>query len=345
LSLLRQKGLISQSDEEAARREVLLGERFSPPRKAFHLAAFLLDPPQARRWRWGAPGFAGQVTSLDPVLQDNLEKNLLLALKTLPDEVNGAGLLVSNQSGLVLAYLGGVRKAGPTFHVDNLRSKGSSGSALKPFLYLAALAETTLGPAELLAERARETLGDSKSKPGAQGQAPALELLRLIGQARALEVLKSVGFSINSDNDYVNSLIFENLETSMLELAGAYATLARGGQVVRPGFDPKGQYLGPQLFPQQAVCLINQSLCSERAKSKGPSAEALAFESGLSPNQSGAWLAVYDPAHTLILWLGDPSGQSHQGLLEAAGLLEVGVKFMGELGPKTLWPEAPEALE
>ncbi|MDR2301656.1 MAG: transglycosylase domain-containing protein [Deltaproteobacteria bacterium] len=390
LSVLRRKGLISQSDQDAASQERITGERFSPPRKAFHLAAYLLDPPESPRWRWGAPGYGGEPTSIDPALQDNLEKNLLLALNPFPNEVNGAGILVSNQTGLVLAYVGGVRNEGPTFHVDNARSRRSPGSTLKPFVYLAAFADGTLGPSEVLAEgekesfdRSGESFNDPKAAPSAEdplavdqdlaasaaasnpaeGQAsgpsgsgpsgsvdgpgslyaPTIRVLRLIGQERALEVLKTMGLTIDADRDYGDSLAYGGLETSMLELAGAYATLAKGGVAVRPGFDPKGEYLGPRLFSEEAVWLINQSLSTDRGLES--SGALLAFESGTSHNQTDAWLAVYDPGHTLVLWLGDPTGRGHSGLMEAAGLLEAGTKYMGELGQKTPWPDPPEGLE
>ncbi|MDR2368349.1 MAG: transglycosylase domain-containing protein [Deltaproteobacteria bacterium] len=359
LSILRGKGAISEGDERRARLEPVTGKRFSPPRKAPHLAAYLLDPAESPRWRWGAEGYAGVPTSVDPALQENLEKRLLVALGPFPGEVNGAGILVSNRTGRVLAYVGGVRREGPTFHVDNARSRRSPGSTLKPFVYLAAFADGKLGPSSLLADSPLGLGGDAPRNfdgeyrgPVAAGVAlseslnvPAVRVLRLIGEERALEVLREAGFTVPEGRAFGDSLVLGGMETSMLELAGAYATLARGGEAVRPGFDPGGHYLGPRIFSGEAVWLINESLLSPRLLGPGLSGESLAIKSGTSISLRDAWLAAYDPAHTLVLWLGDPSGRSHKGLTGLASLSAAGVQFMHDLGPRPLWPDPPDGLE
>jgi penicillin-binding protein 1C len=252
LEVLRGKGLIGDLEAERARLESVSDKRLSPPRKTPHLAAYLLPPADDARWRWGTPGFAGVSTAIDPLWQENLERRLELALKNAPEAVNGAGILVSNRSGLVLAYVGGVRTQGPTFYVDNVRSRRSPGSTLKPFIYLAAFADGSLGPASLLADSPANLSGQaprnfdgvyrgpvSASRALAESlNVPAVRVLRLIGEKRALETLKTAGFTFPEGRVYGDSLVLGGLETSMLELAGAYATLARGGAAVKLRFDP-----------------------------------------------------------------------------------------------------------
>jgi penicillin-binding protein 1C len=258
-----------------------------------------------------------------------------------------------------MAYVGGVRRQGPTYHVDNARSRRSPGSTLKPFVYLAAFADGSLGPSSLLADtplglggQAPRDFDGRYRGPVAAGvtlaeslNAPAVRVLRLVGESRALGVLKTLGLTVPEGREYGDSLVLGGLETSMLELAGAYATLARGGEAVRPGFAPGGDYLGPRLFSREAVWLINESLAAAGTLSPGLRGQAYAVKSGTSNGLRDAWLAVYDPAHTLILWLGDPSGRPHEGLTGMASLSAAGIQYLRDLGPGALWPEPPEGLE
>jgi penicillin-binding protein 1C len=359
LGILRNKGLISEEEETRAKLEPISDQRLSPPRKVPHLAAMLLGSAKGARWRWGAEGYSGELASIDPVFQDNLEKRLLLALRPFPNEVNGAGVLVSNRTGQVLAYAGGVRSQGPTFWVNNAMSRRSPGSTLKPFVYLAAFADGALAPSSLLADSPLDMTGQAPRNfdglyrgPVAAGQAladslnaPAVRVLRMVGEERALEVLRAAGLSVPEGRRYGDSLVLGGLETSMLELAGAYATLAGGGEAVSPGFDPRGNYLGPRIFSGEAVWLVNQSLSAGNRLAPGLGGEGLAIKSGTSNNLRDAWLAVYDPAYTLVLWLGDPSGRSHEGLTGLSSLSSAGAQLMRDLGPRPLWPEPPEGLE
>jgi penicillin-binding protein 1C len=359
LARLRQNGFISSEEMEGAKLEPVSDHRFQPPRKTPHLAAFLLPQARDKRWHWGAVGFKGEKTTIDPLLQENLEKRLKLALRSFPDQVNGAGLLVDNQSGQVLAYVGGVKNEGPTYWVDNVRSRRSPGSTLKPFIYLAAFTDGSLVPSSLLAdsplglggEAPRNFDGHYRGPVSADMalaeslNAPAVRVLRLVGETKALEFLRKAGLSVPEGYSYGDSLVLGGMETSMMELAVAYGTLARGGEAMRISFDPQVVSKGPRIFSQEAVWLVNQSLSVPNRLPAGLTGDGLAFKSGTSNNLRDAWLAVYDRNHTLVLWLGDPSGRSYEGLSGLASLSSTGIQYMRDLGPTALWPEPPKGLE
>ncbi|MDR1111469.1 MAG: penicillin-binding protein 1C [Deltaproteobacteria bacterium] len=359
LSLLEGKGLIASEQGRRARLEPVGGPRVPPPREAPHLAARLLSRADGSRWRWGAPGFWGQPTTIDPASQENLERSLLMALAPFPGEVNGAGLLVDSRDGRVLAYVGGVRREGPAFMVDNLRSRRSPGSTLKPFVYLAAFGEGTLVPASLLADTPLDLQGQAPRNfdqvyrgPVPAGRAlaeslnaPAVRVLRMVGEDKALAILRRAGIPAIPGRSYGDSLVLGGLEATAMELAGAYASLAAGGKAIRPSLDPGVSGQGPRLFSPEAVWLVNQSLADSGRLPLGLSGEGLAFKSGTSNDLRDAWLAIYDRSHTLVIWLGDPEGRGHEGLSGMSALAEAGFQFMRDLGRRAAWPGPPQGLE
>jgi membrane carboxypeptidase/penicillin-binding protein PbpC len=442
LGLLLERGVISREEHSAARLERVPGARLPLPRENPLLAAWLLAPggydaeggdgavrpaagspfpapgsavPAAgrpaggRRWRWGAPGFRGLAAALDSPLQLELESRLARALAPFPPEVTGAGAILDNASGEVLAYVGNARPGGPHGSVDCARARRSPGSALKPFLFLRAFAGGDLHPASLLADTpagfaglsprnfdrghrgpvtARRALADSLN-------VPAVRVLRRVGTAETLRTLTSLGFSIPARGDYGDSLILGGVEVTLMELLRAYGTLARGGRdlpytlvparpagqgaagpgadgpassapwlahpapapsgAARAGPSPQGAVAesrsqagrGPEapppppaapaeggpagagagdgdgdgrLFSEAAAWLVNSSLVDDSRLPAGSRGLARPFKTGTSHGFRDAWLAMYSRSHTLVLWLGDPSGAGHEGLSGLAAL-------------------------
>jgi len=123
-------------------------------------------------------------------------------------------LVLDNSSAEVLAYVGspGYFDAEKQGANDGVLARRQPGSALKPFVYAAAMQELGYGPATLLpdlprdylvlAEALRRATTTSISASGAAPQAlaarsnmPALEVTSRLGPPRLLEMLKRFGFA------------------------------------------------------------------------------------------------------------------------------------------------------
>jgi len=195
-------------------------------------------------------------TTLDPLLQRAAETALCTTLPELAAHhvTSGAALVVDNESGDILAYVGS-----PSFfdaahqgQVDGVRAKRQPGSTLKPFVYAAAIEELGYTPATVLPDlelhlqtpagdyaprnfddkfhgpvRLREALGNSLN-------IPAVRVASELGASTLLRRLHDFGFdSLTQPADYYGpALALGDGEVTLLELVRAYATLARGGLVL-----------------------------------------------------------------------------------------------------------------
>ncbi len=161
-------------------------------------------------------------------------------------------IVVDNATGDVLAYLGsadffGQRALGQN---DGARALRQPGSALKPFVYAAAMERLGFTPATLLPDlelrlpieggeyspknydgrfhgpvRLRDALQNSLN-------VPAVYAASRVGPERVLDLLHRVGFTSldASAGHYGVALALGDGEVKLSELAQAYALLARGGK-------------------------------------------------------------------------------------------------------------------
>jgi penicillin-binding protein 1C len=378
LDLILEKGLASPQDVLAAKSEEVRGQRLSPPKEAPHLSSRLIAAESAHRFRWGAEGFRGIPATLDLARQRHLEGRLASALEGFPPEVAGAGLIMDNRTGAVLAHAGAVNKSGEASFIDYSLARRSAGSTLKPFVYLAAFAEKGLNPSMMLADTplalggaAPRNFDGAYRGPVSAGRAladslnaPAVRVLRLVGQSSALGVMGRAGLRLRADGDYGDSLVLGGAETTLTELAAAYATLARGGVRVSPSYQKseallsdKSESLSPDKFEElwpgyseavldpAAVWLVNRSLIDNGRLPPGLAPGSAAFKTGTSHGFRDAWLMAWTPDYTVGLWLGDPSGAPHEGLSGLSALGRAAVAILSSLGPPSPWPGPPAGLE
>ena len=384
LDLLFERGVISEAEVRSAKLESAGGERFPQPRGAPHAATRLLAAESPARWRWGAAGYKGLASTLEPDRQKFLEARLIKALADFPAEVTGAGLVMDNRDGSVLAHVGGAREGGAASFVDHANSRRSSGSTLKPFVYLAAFTESGLNPSSMLADTPL-ALGGSAPRnfdggyrgPVSAGKAlagslnaPAARVLRLAGARSAVSVMNRAGIRIRADGDYGDSLVLGGAETTLSELVGAYGTLARGGELVAPVYSrddqryrikskrairanrnapaggnwPANGSALPALDPG-ASWLVNQSLIDDGKLPPGLPSGSVAFKTGTSHGFRDAWLIAWTPDYTVGLWLGDSDGDPHKGLSGLSALGAAAVAVLSSLGPPSPWPDPPDSLE
>jgi penicillin-binding protein 1C len=349
------------------------------PRHNLHLAALLLTGRDPGRWRWGAEGFRGLPTHIDPQAQAALERALSLSLSPFPGEVTGAGAIMEAGTGRILAYLGNARPQGPAGQVDCAQARRSPGSALKPFIYMEAFAGGRLNPLSLLADTTLSLSGlaprnfDLRYRgPVSAGQAlsqslnvPAIRVLGQIGQDRAKEALRRAGISVSAGSYYGHSLALGGLEASLVELLRAYGGLAGQGRLPDISFSPEDReegrerylsrvpedfsgsdsFLSDRALSQAAAYLVTGSLRDDSRLPLGLAGDGLAFKTGTSHGFRDAWFCVYDAQRVMVLWLGEPQGQGRPGLSGMSALSAQAVGLMRQLGRSRNWPPPPRALE
>ena len=339
LNRLRGRNIASERDFAMACLEELPKGRSSIPQHFRTYADFTLRNLSAGYWHQGT---SPVMTTLDPFLQNMLERQLDDALIPFPASVTAAGGIMDNASGALLAYVGNARFNPQTQAqwVDCGNAPRSPGSLLKPFVYLLAMEQGNLVPASMLADTPLSFAGmaprnyDRKYRGPVSAEfalanslnAPAVRVLRKAGNEAVIQFLRNLGFSllVKPAEHYGDSLALGGCEVTLLQTMQAFASLANFG-VYRPltSIHSEGgdRRLGEQrLFSAPAAFLIAESLrdtgrmdpvLRETFNEQG---RTVAFKTGTSYGLRDAWTAAYTPKHTVVVWLGDPEGIPHPAL-------------------------------
>jgi penicillin-binding protein 1C len=359
LTSLADRGVITQDQLTHALAEKLPPSKGNLPAKAWHFAlAALGDRKEGGTIR----------TTLDSSVQALLERTLASALSSMPPEVTAAGIIMDNDTGDILAYLGNGRLGSglPGSWVDCAGSPRSPGSALKPFAYLAAFDRGILTPSSLLADTplafsgqaprnfdltyrgpvtARTALADSLN-------VPAVRVLRAAGPELVLDLLRNAGFRslVHPTGHYGDSLILGGCEVTLLQMAEAYGVLATLGIRRQPRFLAGEGLPERRILPEAAPFLVADILKDtgrllpvhgRRIESRR---DWFAFKTGTSYGYRDAWTAAYNPRHTVVVWMGDPSGGPHPELVGLSAAAPAIVEILRAL-PATDWYEPPPGVE
>jgi len=295
-------------------------------------------------------------TTLDLDLQHHAEQRLRHHLGRIGDRnaSQGAIVVLDNHDSSVLALVGS-----RNFHdsdagqINFALSPRSPGSALKPFTYALAFTNDH-GPWSLLADvptsfpttsgpytptnfnnryhgpvTARHALANSLNIP------PVRLLKDLGGPSQLHDLLTDLGFtSLNQPPaHYGLGLTIGNAETPLLELANAFATLAREGQYL-----PPRTLLNPAT-PTEPLPIIDRNACwlvtdilrdnVARAPLFGLNSPLnfpfpVAVKTGTSTDYRDNIAVGYTPEFTVAVWTGNPDNtpmDSLTGLESAAPIL------------------------
>jgi penicillin-binding protein 1C len=163
---------------------------------------------------------------------------------------DGALVVIDNESGDVLAWIGSSGELSGAREVDGVLAPRLAGSTLKPFLYALAIERRLLTAASVLDDSPLAvTLPTGLYVPqnydrSFKGQVslrqalasslnvPAVRTLALTGYEPFYRALKDLGFELKRDADhYGYSLALGGAEVTLLQLTNAYRALANGGKV------------------------------------------------------------------------------------------------------------------
>lgn len=304
-------------------------------------------------------------TTLDLALQRKVESALREQVAALANErvTSAAAIVIDNESGAVLAYAGSPdwfdeQRLG---RIDGVRTLRQPGSALKPFAYGQAVERHGLTAATLLSDvgsrfsaaggewvpknydrrahgpvRARVALASSYN-------VPAVEVAERVTAPELLETLHAAGFgSLRKDADHYGlGLVLGDGEVTLLELARAYAMLARGGTYRELRFldsarDARGRELplpeppGRRVFSAATAALVADMLSDPTARAPAFGLDnalrfgfAAAAKTGTSRAFTDNWTAGFTRERTVAVWVGNMDGSTmrHVSGITGAGPL------------------------
>ena len=332
----RYKRNIARMSEDHLLPEGLTAETLlaSPPKPGFF--ELPSDAPHFAREALGRvrPGDAGRRSTLDLDLQQVARKIVESARHSLePLGASACGaVIVDNATGGVRAMVSSSLPQQKDVNVTT--TPRSAGSTLKPFLYLDAIQRRIVTAATLLPDteeairgtysdydpqnynhrflgpvRVREALGNSLN-------VPAVVTLGKLGARETFEKLGAWGFRFRGNFDaYGAGFILGNAEISLLDLAGAYASLARGGEAWRATL-LVGEPVEPARCASEPACaIVADILCDNdsRRLSFGDHSPLnlgvrVAVKTGTSSGFRDGWCVGFTKQHTVAVWAGNPDG-------------------------------------
>ncbi len=395
LQSLKNCGWLTQEELDRAKAEPL---RLARPQRTFEAPHFIDLILQQERANLGASALAAlphqkiatnvlplrrQVrTSLDLELNHFAESTLAAQLSLLlaKNVHNGAIVILDNRSAQVRALVGSENYFAPLAgQVNGAWAPRSAGSTFKPFTYLLAL-EQGATAASVVADvptefptatglfiplnynrhcsgpvRYREALANSLNIPAVKvlAEAGGPEVLRRKLQACGLSTLVEPG------SYYGLGLTIGNAEARLLELANAYACLARLGEFKPYTLLDSAENLWTEapiarrVADPDAAYLIADILSDNVARTMAFGAESplrfdfrVACKTGTSSNFRDNWAFGYTPEFTVGVWVGNFDGSPMQDVSGVSGAAPILHRLFDHLHERygTTWYAVPASI-
>jgi len=324
------------------------------------LAPHLLDRFRLDYTRQHLNGSTRVKTSLDGDLQRNVNEILYrhhIQLKA--NGINNAAALVLDvETGHALSYVGNVYNPdNPELesYVDIIHAPRSPGSTLKPLLYTGLLSDGLLLPNTLLPDVPTQIAGYTPMNfdkeydgavPASKALArslniPAVRMLQQYRAERFLVLLKNLGISTMNKpaGHYGLSMILGGGETTLWELSGVYASMARtllhmeqyNGKYDADDYHAPGYRIDETIKSKHApakhgildagaIWYAFQAM--EEVMRPGEefiwehfsSSKRIAWKTGTSFGFRDGWAIGVTPQHVVAVWVGNADGEGRPGL-------------------------------
>jgi len=295
-------------------------------------------------------------TTIDPKLQSIAEAAVIdeLAAKSVKFNVSQGALVAMTPEGAVRAMVGGRNYAESQYN-RAVTAKRQPGSAFKPFVYLTAI-ESGLTPETIRQDAPLDVKGWKPENFGHEyfgavtlTQALAMSLntvaVRLGLEVGAKNVVRTAHrLGISSKLDANASIALGTSEVSVLELVGAYAPFANGGQGVSPHVvtrirtaegkvlyarpaDSLGQVIEPRNVAMMNTMMQETLLSGTAHKAELPGWMA-AGKTGTSQDFRDAWFIGYTANLVTGVWLGNDDNSPTKKATGGGLPVEVWTRFM-----------------
>jgi penicillin-binding protein 1C len=291
---------------------------------------------------------------------------------------DGALVVLDNETGEVLAWVGSSGALSRAHEVDGVIAQRQAGSTLKPFLYALALERRMLTAASILDDRpVAVTLPTGLYVPqnydrtfkgsislrhalAASLNVPAVRTLALVGYEPFHRQLKRLGFdTLGRDADhYGYSLALGGAEVTLLQLTNAYRALANGG-AWRPVSTLPGADVSPlqedgdngattAAIDRRAAFIVSDIMSDAAARAltfgfASPLATRYraSVKTGTSKEMRDNWAVGFAGRYTVGVWVGNFSGAPMHDVSGTDGAAPVWREVMDYLQDGTT-PRAPE---
>lgn len=299
-------------------------------------------------------------TTIDRSLQQFVEAQVQQIVNTLsPHNIhNAAALVINNHTGEILAYVGSPDYFNQTEigRNDGVQALRQPGSTLKPFLYELALEKRAIKANTILADvptyyaipgaklysptnyNERTFLGPVRVRIALANSLniPAVRVLEKVGVHSFLTRLHELGFEhLTQPPEYYGlGLVLGSGEVSLFELARAYVTLARQGQLTPILTTLKNadtvSNSQPIIEPKASALIINM-LSDTHARSQEFGVDSVlalpfptAVKTGTSSDFRDTWTVGFTTDYTVATWVGNFNGDRMK-------------KVSGVMGAAPLW--------
>ena len=321
LERMLEEGMISREEAQRAKLEPVRVKSYPlTARNSRHFVAEAI-----RRRHSGGKAF------LDLQLQSTVEALVEEHLKTLPVLSEASVVMIELETGGLSAMVGGSNFDNPNGgQVNAALAWRSPGSTLKPFIYAAAALERRLDGHTLLPDRpvnlagwTPENFNRNFSDRVNVGDAlrfslnlPALRVAREVGACKASGLAEACGISFRADPVGRGGLAFVlgAVETRLIDLANAYATLGRGGVRRDVRFFLDEPMVDCRILEKQVCLWLSHELSSRKLPSqefRNLSIEATPWfmrKTGTSSGRRDAWAVGHNGKFAIGVWVGRTSG-------------------------------------
>jgi penicillin-binding protein 1C len=339
LNKLYQEKKLSENDWKLSLSEPLPQEPEKMPQHAVHLLNTLASTDKNKHKSL-------YESTVDKNLQYKLEKSLQAHYEVLKQKGihNMAALILDNDKATVLAYAGNImstKKLDQGESIDIIRRPRSTGSLLKPFLYLAMLKDSEILPNTLIPDipiqyngyipenfdRSYRGAVQAKQALSRSLNIPAVIMLKKYGLYRFYDYIRKAGLSTvnRGPDDYGLTIILGGAEGTLWELSQLYGNLAR----LAKGLDSRIYQVlkseKPRIVPglgkgQGAAYLTLEALLEvsrpeqEAFWQSFTGTKKIAWKTGTSFGFKDGWSIGTTPHYTVAVWTGNHDGEGKPDL-------------------------------
>lgn len=361
LDRMHKAGVASAAEVESAKREPMT----LAPRGSGLGAPHLVRAVMAGSGIGSAGALAGRASAITLTIDRGLQREVeVLAQATVRSLASrkasaASAVVLENATGEILAYVGSpdIEDAARLGHNDGVLALRQPGSTLKPFVYGLAMERLGFSAATLLPDVAlhfpsrdgsfepqnydghfhgpvllREALANSYN-------VPAVWTADALGADRVLERLRALGFTSldQGAETYGLALALGDGEVRLLDLANAYATLARGGMYrpVRAVRAALGKDRAPLSFDEPpprrvldaaASAILTDILADKNARLASFGERSVlelpfpvAVKTGTSKGFRDNYTVGFTPDVTVAVWVGNFDGSPMEGVSGVSG--------------------------
>lgn len=276
-------------------------------------------------------------TSIQGTLQKNVNRVLLSYHKELLNNYihNASVLILEVNTGNVLAYAGNIPVNGKALEgreVDCIQACRSTGSILKPLLFMAMQDEGLLLPGTLVSDIPTRIAGFKPENynlaydgavPAKRALArslniPAVRMLQNYGIPKFQNYLQKLGMTtlVYPPDHYGLTLIVGGAEGKLWDITHMYAKLARKINQF-PRYDQKSENIsvsaGSAYLTFESLLEVNRPE-EEVGWSDLSSSRKVAWKTGTSYGFRDAWAVGTTPEYIVGVWVGNADGEGRPGL-------------------------------